>query len=132
MNTKAILKSTLAGALAFAALGLSATGALAADGDRDSVRVSVSYSSDDDHRRDDRRYDHRRSRDGRVVNREVYDTRYRARIVLIEEIVRTRRGPQLVCTVDARGPQAHRIPRKHLRKIARRECSRRADIRIVA
>ncbi|MEZ5892516.1 MAG: hypothetical protein R3C58_05135 [Parvularculaceae bacterium] len=88
----------------------------------------------DDHRYGDRRYgdrDHRRGRDGRVVNREVYDTRYRARIVLVEEVVRTRRGPQLICTVDARGPEARYVPDKRLRKVARRECSPRAQIRIV-
>ncbi len=72
-----------------------------------------------------------RGREGRIVNREVYDTRYRARIVLTEEIVRTRHGPRLVCTVDARGPDARYVPNKRLRRIARRECSRRAKVRII-
>jgi hypothetical protein len=94
------------------------------------------YRDDDDGRRGYRDDDYGRrngyrGRDGRVVNREVYDTRYRARIVLTEEIVRTRHGPRLLCTVDARGPQARYVPNKRLRQIARNECSRRAEVRIV-
>lgn len=72
-----------------------------------------------------------RGDNGRIVNREVFDTRYRARIVLTEEVVRTRRGPRLICTVDARGPEARYVPDKRLRKIARKECSRRAQVRII-
>ncbi|MEO1135938.1 MAG: hypothetical protein AAFW68_04890 [Pseudomonadota bacterium] len=73
-----------------------------------------------------------RGRSGRIVNREVFRTRYRARIVLIEEVIRTRRGPRLLCTVDARGPEAHYVRNKRLRRIARRNCSHRAEIRILA
>lgn len=73
-----------------------------------------------------------RGRDGRIVNREIYDTRYRARIVLTEEVVRGRHGPRLVCTVRARGPQARYVPDRRLHRIARRECSRRAQIRVYA
>ncbi len=96
-------------------------------GDNDRYDRRPRYSDRHDY---GRRHGHR-GRDGRIVNREVYDTRYRARIVLIEEVVRTRRGPRLICTVDARGPQARYVPDRHLRRIARRECSRRADVRIV-
>jgi len=73
-----------------------------------------------------------RGRRGRIMNREVYRTRYRARIVLTEEVVRTRRGPRLVCTVSARGPQADYVSKRRLRRIARRECSHRARVRIYA
>lgn len=73
-----------------------------------------------------------RYREGRPVHREIYDTRLRARIVLVERIDYTRRGPRLVCTVSARGPQARYAPYGHLRRIAARECSRRAEIRILA
>lgn len=73
-----------------------------------------------------------RGREGRIVNREIYDTRYRARIVLTEEVVRGRHGPRLVCTVRALGPQARFVPDRHLHRIARRECSRRAQIRVYA
>ena len=104
--------------------------------------LSIRVGDDDRYDRrghydDRRRYDDYGRRNGyrgdnrRIVNREVYDTRYRARIVLIEEVVRTRRGPRLICTVDARGPEARYVPDRRLRKIARRECSRRAQIRIV-
>lgn len=70
--------------------------------------------------------------DGRPVHREVYDTRYRARIVLVEEVVRTRHGPHLVCTVSARGPEAHYVPYGRLRSVAARECSPRSRIQIDA
>ncbi len=107
-----------------------------------SVRLGDDYDRRDNRRYDNRRYDNRRYDDcgrsngyrgdnRRVVNREVYDTRYRARIVLTEQIVRTRQGPRLICTVNARGPQARYVPDSHLRRIARRECSRRAEVRII-
>ena len=103
-------------------------------GDRDYDRRDRGYDrrGRDYDRRDDRgRNNGYRGDRGRVVNREVYDTRYRARIILIEEVVRTRHGPQLICTIDARGPQARYVPNKQLRKIARKNCSRRAQVRIV-
>lgn len=73
-----------------------------------------------------------RGRDGRVVNRQVFDTRHRARIVLIEEAVRTRRGPRLVCTVEARGPEARYVSERRMRRIARNNCSPRARIKVYA
>ncbi len=73
-----------------------------------------------------------RGRDGRVVNREVFDTRHRARIVLIEEAVRTRRGPRLVCTVEARGPEARYVSERRMHRIARNNCSPRARVRVLA
>ncbi len=95
-------------------------------GDRDYDRRGRYDRHDDRGRRNGYRNDR-----SRVVNREVYDTRYRARIILTEEVVRTRHGTRLLCTVDARGPQARYVPNKRLRNIARRECSRRAEVRIV-
>ena len=143
---KKFLKPLIAGGLALSALGASA--AMAADHQtrRSQSGVSLTISVGDDgyydrgHGRYDRRdrydrYDNRGRRNGyrngRVVNREVFDTRYRARIILTEQVVRSRHGPRLVCTVDARGPQSHRVPNKRLRKIARRECSHRAEVRII-
>jgi hypothetical protein len=73
-----------------------------------------------------------RYRERRPVHREVYDTRYRARIALVEEVVRTRHGQHVVCTVSARGPDAHHVPYGRLRSIAARECSSHARIRIDA
>lgn len=98
--------------------------------------VTLSVRVGDRGYRDDR-YDNEygygdRYREGRPVHREVYDTRYRARIVLIEEVVRTRHGPHLVCTVSARGPDAHHVSYGRMRSIAARECSPRARIRIDA
>lgn len=94
-----------------------------------------------------RQSDARRNSDVRRNNvrgfstRKVFQTRYRARVVLTEEIVRNqrsrnhrsrnRRGPRLVCTVEARGPQARYVPKRRLRRIARNNCSRRARVRII-
>ncbi|MEX6632411.1 hypothetical protein [Hyphococcus lacteus] len=99
-----------------------------------SIRVGDDRYNDGNYYRD-RNYNNRRGynqRQRRVVNREVFGTRYNARIVLTEKIVRSRHGRQLICTVDARGRQAHRVPHKRLRKVARRNCSKRAQIRILA
>lgn len=94
-----------------------------------------------DRRHNDRRYSDRRNnkrgkshgyrgRDGRIVNRQVFNTRYQARIVLIEEVVRTRRGPRLVCTVEARGREAGYVSKRRMRRIANNNCSRRARINV--
>lgn len=78
--------------------------------------------------RSDRRYDRYRPR-SRVVHRETYDTKYRAHIVLVEEIYWTRSGrEQLVCSVLVKGPEAYYVKNRRLRRIARRDCSRHARI----
>ncbi|VAW08406.1 hypothetical protein MNBD_ALPHA05-360 [hydrothermal vent metagenome] len=71
-----------------------------------------------------------RGRDGRIVNRQVFDTRYQARIVLVEEAVRTRNGPRLVCTVKARGREANHVSNRRMRRIANNNCSPRARINV--
>ncbi len=74
------------------------------------------------------RYDRRRPR-SRVVHRETYNTRYRARITLVEEIYWTRSGRrQLVCSVLVKGPEAYYVPHRRLKRIAQRDCSPRARI----
>lgn len=113
-----------------------------------SITFGDGYSSGrrygDDHRADHRDNDRRRyrrnkyrgknhgyrGRDGRTVNRQVFDTRYRARIVLVEEVVRTRHGPRLVCTVKARGQEAGYVSKRRMRRIANNNCSRRARINV--
>ncbi len=113
------------------------------------VSFSITFGDDhyDDRRSNDRRYNDRRyarndnyrgkrngyrDRDSRVVNRQVFDTRHRARIVLIEEVVRTKRGSRLVCTVEARGREAGYVPKRRLKRIANNNCSPRARVRISA
>lgn len=71
-----------------------------------------------------------RGNDARRVNREVFETRYRARIVLTEDVIHTRRGPRLVCNVTARGPEARYVSDRRMRRIADRNCSRRARINV--
>lgn len=133
-------------ALAFGASALGVTAASADHRDRrdDDASVTLSLSvgdNYDDHsyggRYDDNRYDGRRDRDhrydgrrdgSRVVKRRTYDTRYRARIILVEEIYFSRRGSQRVCTIDVRGPEARYVSRRQLRNVAH-ECSPRARIR---
>lgn len=91
------------------------------------------------HYRDGRYYDggrdYRRTRahgGSRVVKRRVFDTRYRARIVLVEELFYSRRGRELVCTVSVRGPDARYVPWGRVRSIAARNCSYGAHIRYYA
>ena len=94
-------------------------------------RYDRGYNRGGDHYDRGRRNGYR-GRDGRIINREVFDTRYRARIVLVEEAVRTRRGPRLVCTVEARGPEAGYVSERRMHKIARNNCSQRARVRVLA
>ena len=93
-------------------------------------RASDTYHQRD--RYDDRRDNNWRGNYRRGGKRLTFSTRFRATIVLTEDVVRSRRGPQQVCTVSVRGPQARLVPKKRLRRIARNNCSRRAKIRIYA
>lgn len=102
-------------------------------GDRDQksrAQFSVQISSGDYYsKRPARYYD----RDNRVLRRLSFDTRHRARIVLTEEIRYNRRGrARLVCTVRARGPERDYVSIRRMNRIADRECSRRARIRVLA
>ena len=112
-----------------------------------SITFGDGYDSDrqyysDRQRYGERRYDRRsnryakrhgyRGRDGRILNRKVFDTRHRARIVLVEEVVRTRRGPRLVCTVEARGREANYVSKRRMHRIANNHCSPRARIKVYA
>lgn len=81
------------------------------------------------HRYHDRRHRYR-GHDARRVNREVFETRHRARIVLTEDVIRTRRGPRFVCNVTARGPEARYVSERRMRRIADRYCSHRARVNI--
>ena len=73
-------------------------------------------------------YGRRRAR-SRVVHRETFRTQYRASIVLVEEIYWTRSGrEQLVCSIVAKGREAHYVPQRRLRRIANRGCSPRARV----
>lgn len=93
---------------------------------------------------DNRRYDNRRGYDNyrgrnhranygrsnsRVVYRKNYSTKYRASITLVEEVYYTRSGrEQLVCSIVTKGPEAYYIPKKRLRRIANRGCSKYARV----
>jgi len=65
-----------------------------------------------------------------VIYRNVLPTRGRARIVVVEEVVRRGRGPRRVCTVSVRGPDAPFVRPQRLRRVVRRHCSPRARVRI--
>ena len=94
-------------------------------------RGDVSFSINIGKAHYDRRYDRRRNA-RRVVYRDVFQTRYRARIVLTEEIVYRRKGARLVCTVRARGPEADYVSKRRIHRIANRHCSPRARVRVFA
>jgi hypothetical protein len=81
-------------------------------------------------RHDRGRHNGYRHRDGRIVKRRAFDTRYRATVILTEELYRGRRGPDLVCTVTAHGPDAHHVSKSSMKWLARNNCSRHAQIRI--
>ena len=150
---KPLIKTAMAGLLGLLALGT--TAAFAGDY---SNRNHRSHHADDDYAKDryykagpyrgdvslsinigkshydrgyDRRYDRRRNA-RRVVYRDVFQTRYRARIVLTEEIVYRRKGARLVCTVRARGPEADYVSKRRIHRIANRHCSPRARVRVFA
>lgn len=99
---------------------------------KNGASFSITISNDHRYRNSyDRRYGNKRYRDGRrVVYRNAFDTRYRARIVLIEEVVHRRKGPRLVCTVQARGPEARYVSKRRIHRIADRHCSPRARVRV--
>ncbi len=104
---------------------------------RSGASFSITFGSGDSYsnRRSDRRrgYDNGyRSRGNRVVSRRVLDTRFRARIVVKEEIVHRRRGARLICTVTPRGPEAEYVPYRRLKRVARNHCSPRARVKIYA
>lgn len=102
--------------------------------------VTLSIDVGNDRRYNDRRYNDRRYYDrgyargrqdfgrSRIVRQRTFDTRGRARIILTEE--EFRRGYR-ICTVTARGPDARFVSPQRMRSIARNNCSRRADIRIL-
>ncbi len=99
------------------------------------VSFSITFG-DDRYDSSDRRGRYNGRRNGyrgdtaRTVKRQSFDTRYRARIVLTEEVVRTRRGTQLVCNVTAQGQQARYVAKQRMRRIARNNCSRRARVNV--
>lgn len=78
----------------------------------------------------DRGYGGRYDRGSRVIRRDVFNTRYRARIFLVEEEFYTGRGVRRVCTLDVRGPDRRYVPYGYVRSLAYRACSRRSEIRI--
>ncbi len=93
----------------------------------------ASYDRGRGYDRDRRRgYDRRRPR-SRVVHRQTYQTRYNARIVLVEELYWTRTGrEQLVCSIVVKGRDSYYVPQRRLRRIANRDCSRRARIQYLS
>ena len=107
----------------------------------DSYRGSQKSSSrgyDDRRRSDNYGYQGRNHRanygraNSRVVYRKNYSTKYRAKITLVEEIYYTRSGrEQLVCSIVAKGPEAYYIPKKRLRRIANRGCSKYARVQFL-
>lgn len=121
-----------------AVLAIGLTVPAAAQSDRGRGQNSESAYSQDNGRYDqdargDRRgqYNDFRS-DGRWGKTLTFGTRYRATIVLTENTLRGRGGLKNVCTVSVRGPQSRLVPIRQIRRIARNNCSRRAQVWISA
>ena len=135
---KTFIKAVAAGLVGFAAMGMTAASADRGDRhddrrDRSSVSFSVTVGDGYYDNRRYRSYDNGyRHRGNRVVSRKVLDTRFRARIVVKEEIVHRRRGARLICTVTPRGPEADYVPYRRLKRVARNHCSPRARVKIYA
>lgn len=116
----------------------SRAGAYRGSGASVSVTIGGGYGDRNDrYDRYDDRYDRGDRYDGRrggsqVVRRESFDTRYRARIQLVEEVVYRRGDRDLVCTVSVNGPDARYIRDRDLRRVAYRYCSPRAQVRVYA
>ena len=68
----------------------------------------------------------------KVIKKKSFNTRHRARILLVEEVVKTRRGPRFLCTVEARGKERHYVSKRRLKRIANYNCSPRARVKIHA
>lgn len=133
-----VSKLIATGAAGFIALGIASALAENDRGHRrDRAPISVSDQVNDEYRRGGRmtrrnwRQDHYVNHN-QVVSRRTFYTQYQAKIVLTEEVVRTRRGPSLICTVEAFGPQADYVSKGRLRRVARNNCSRRSRIQILA
>ena len=111
-------------------------------GDARNATVSVSYSTGAvnvnarSHKANTRVYNKPSIRSARRSIRAIAPA-----CVLTEENVRSKskrsqvmaatRRTKRICTVEARGPQAHYVSKKRLRKIAQSNCAKRAQIRIV-
>lgn len=77
-------------------------------------------------------YNGYKKRPNRIVSRTALDTRYRARIIVQEEIVYGKKRKRLICTVKTRGPEAAYIPYRRLKRVAYNYCSPRARVSIYA
>lgn len=71
-----------------------------------------------------------RGASSRVLKKQTYDTRHRAKILLVEEVVYNKRRPNLVCTVKAVGPDARYVSNKRIKFIAKDKCSYNARINL--
>ncbi len=74
------------------------------------------------------RYDRHDRYDDRRVRTQSFPTRYRANILLTESVSWNGRRPANLCTVEVRGPEARRVTRKEVSRVARNHCSRYARI----
>ena len=140
MTSKVILSMLGAGLV----MGLSASALAQGNRGDNNQRGDSAYSQNDNGRGQNARNTNKRQKANRADNNQrgqnarrrgpkvkIFPTRFsRTRIILTENFVRAHRGPQKLCTVSVRGPQARLVPKKRLRRVARNNCSRRAKIQI--
>lgn len=134
------IKALAVGIFSVATIGISAASAKddRRSGDKrtngkSNVAVSITLGSGQNAYNGNKNYNNGyRSSGNRVVNRRVIGTRYRARIIVEEKIVRNRRGANLICTVSTRGKGSANISYKRLKRVANNNCSRRARVKIYA
>lgn len=134
MEKLKLIAATIAGVMTLGLTGVGVTSAAAKDGYSKNSRTSVSVTirAGDNRNSYDRNsnYDRRGYRNSsNIVKKRIINTKYRARIIVEEKIVYGRRNDRLVCTINVRGREAGYVSNRQLRRVANRNCSRRAIVR---
>lgn len=71
-----------------------------------------------------------RNRGSKLLRTESYRSKYRAKIILKEELYYDRYNKTKVCTVQAYGPEQNYVSKRRLKRIAKNYCSYGSKIRI--
>jgi len=66
----------------------------------------------------------------KLLKKDVYRTKFHAKIIAKEQLVYNKRGAYKLCNVTARGPESGYVPYRRLKKISRNYCSYDAKITI--
>ncbi len=87
------------------------------------------YSKNRDHKANHHKRKHHAS-GSKLIKRDIFHTRFDAKIVLKEELFYGDYGKKLICTVKAKGYEAEYVPYRRLKRVADKNCSYRAKVKI--